>query len=51
VFFAGPPLLGFIADHLGIRFSYWAVIPVVLSALLMTKALAAGPRALVDAAV
>ncbi|SCB56959.1 Predicted arabinose efflux permease, MFS family [Rhizobium aethiopicum] len=41
VFFAGPPLLGFIAEYFGIRFSYWAVVPVVATALLITKALAA----------
>ncbi|MBX4953943.1 MFS transporter [Rhizobium lentis] len=41
VFFAGPPLLGFIAEYFGIRFSYWAVIPVVVTALLVTRALAA----------
>ncbi|GLQ55533.1 hypothetical protein GCM10010862_27920 [Devosia nitrariae] len=40
VFFAGPPLLGFIAEHFGIRFSYWAVVPMIIAALLATKALA-----------
>ncbi|MBB3656822.1 MFS family permease [Rhizobium sp. BK650] len=40
VFFAGPPLLGFIAEHFGIRFSYWAVVPVILAALLVSRALA-----------
>ncbi|MBX4870732.1 MULTISPECIES: MFS transporter [Rhizobium] len=43
VFFAGPPLLGFIAEYFGIRFSYWAVVPVVVTALWITKALAAAP--------
>ncbi|MBX4883870.1 MFS transporter [Rhizobium bangladeshense] len=43
VFFAGPPLLGFIAEYYGIRFSYWAVVPVVVTALWITKALAAAP--------
>ncbi|RFB91441.1 MFS transporter [Rhizobium leguminosarum bv. trifolii] len=43
VFFAGPPLLGFVAEHVGIRFSYWAVVPVLASALLLTRALAADP--------
>ncbi|MBB4189979.1 MFS family permease [Rhizobium aethiopicum] len=43
VFFAGPPLLGFIAEYFGIRFSYWAVVPVVVTALLITKALAPAP--------
>ncbi|NTE84962.1 MFS transporter [Agrobacterium tumefaciens] len=40
VFFAGPPLLGFVAEHFGIRFSYWAVLPLLIAALLATKALA-----------
>ncbi|MBX4872553.1 MFS transporter [Rhizobium bangladeshense] len=43
VFFAGPPLLGFITEYYGIRFSYWAVVPVVVTALWITKALAAAP--------
>ncbi|OWV77600.1 MFS transporter [Rhizobium sp. R634] len=43
VFFAGPPLLGFIAEHFGIRFSYWAVVPLMLAALLVNKALATAP--------
>ncbi|OWO92094.1 MFS transporter [Rhizobium esperanzae] len=43
VFFAGPPLLGFIAEYVGIRFSYWAVVPVIVTALLITRALAAAP--------
>ena len=43
VFFAGPPLLGFIAEHFGIRFSYWTVVPVIVAALVVTKALAAAP--------
>jgi MFS family permease len=41
VFFAGPPLLGFVAENFGIRFSYWVVVPVIGAALLVTKALAA----------
>lgn len=44
VFFAGPPLLGFMAEHFGIRVSYWTVVPVLLAALLMTRALVAEPR-------
>lgn len=43
VFFAGPPLLGFVAEHLGIRLSYWVVVPVLAAALLVTRALAADP--------
>lgn len=41
VFFAGPPLLGFVAEEFGIRFSYWAVLPLLIVALLATKSLAA----------
>lgn len=41
VFFAGPPLLGFMAEHFGIRVSYWTVVPVLLGALLMTRSLVA----------
>ncbi|MGO8542952.1 MFS transporter, partial [Rhizobium leguminosarum] len=43
VFFAGSPLLGFVAEHFGIRFAYWAVVPVLAAALLVTRALAADP--------
>ncbi|ARO23772.1 MFS transporter [Rhizobium sp. S9] len=49
VFFAGPPLLGFIAEYVGIRFSYWAVVPVIVAALLITKALAAAPMPAIGA--
>jgi MFS family permease len=48
VFFAGPPLLGFVAEHFGIRYSYWAVIPLVLAALLVVKALAPTPTPIVS---
>lgn len=44
VFFAGPPLLGFIAEQFGIRSSYWTVVPVLLAALLTTRALLAERR-------
>lgn len=40
VFFAGPPLLGFIAEHWGIRNSYWVIVPVLAAALLVTRSLA-----------
>jgi len=43
VFFAGPPLLGFIAEHYGIRISYWIVVPVLVAALLATTALMSAP--------
>lgn len=49
VFFAGPPLLGFIAEHFGIRFSYWAVVPVIVAALLATRTLAGSRRPLARA--
>jgi MFS family permease len=39
VFFAGPPLLGFIAEHVGLRFSYGIIIPVLIAALLVRRAL------------
>lgn len=39
VFFAGPPLLGFIAEHYGIRFSYGALVPLILAALLASRSL------------
>ncbi|MBJ3785507.1 MFS transporter [Devosia sediminis] len=39
VFFAGPPLLGYIAEHFGIRFSYLVIIPVLLAALAATRVL------------
>lgn len=44
VFFLGPPLLGFIAEHAGVRASYGAVVPVIVAALLVTGALAADKR-------
>jgi len=40
VFFAGPPLLGFMAEHFGIRTSYWIIVPVLGAALLVTRTLA-----------
>ncbi|KKB75832.1 major facilitator transporter [Devosia soli] len=49
VFFAGPPLLGFIAEHYGIRFSYWIVVPVLIAALLATTALISAPARRVKA--
>jgi MFS family permease len=39
VFFAGPPVLGFVAEHLGIRISYAVVLPVIIAALFVTKQL------------
>ena len=38
---AGPPLLGFIAEHFGIRLSYAIIVPVLLAALTATTALSA----------
>ncbi|HHY48995.1 MAG TPA: MFS transporter [Alphaproteobacteria bacterium] len=43
VFFAGPPLLGFVAEHFGIRYSYWAVVPLLVAALLVIRALSPHP--------
>ena len=48
VFFAGPPLLGFVAEHFGIRFSYWTVLPLVIAALLVIRALPAKPTPVVS---
>jgi MFS family permease len=39
VFFAGPPVLGFIAEHVGIRFSYLVIVPVLLAAVAATRVL------------
>jgi MFS family permease len=39
VFFLGPPLLGFVAEHFGIRISYLLVLPVILAGLLLTGTL------------
>jgi hypothetical protein len=38
-FFAGPPQLGFVAEYFGQRWSYWTVVPVVVAALVSSKAL------------
>lgn len=40
VFFAGPPLLGFVAEYFGVRCSYWTVVPLVAAALISSRALA-----------
>lgn len=39
VFFLGPPLLGFVAEHFGIRVSYLSVLPVIVAGLLLTGTL------------
>jgi MFS family permease len=41
VFFLGPPLLGFVAERSGIRTSYWVVVPTLVAALLVIRALPA----------
>ncbi len=43
VFFAGPPLLGFVAQTFGIRMSYFAILPLVVGALLVIRALPGRP--------
>lgn len=43
VFFVGPPLLGFVAQSFGIRNSYLVVVPLVIAALLVVKALSSRP--------
>lgn len=39
VFFLAPPLLGFVAQYLGIRNSYLIVVPVILAGLIACRAL------------
>lgn len=39
VFFLAPPLLGFVAEHAGIRVAYLVCLPVIIAALCLTKAL------------
>jgi MFS family permease len=41
VFFLAPPLLGFVAEQFGIRTSYGIVVPVLIAALLVIRALPA----------
>lgn len=48
VFFLAPPLLGFVAEHAGVRTSYLICLPLVVYALFSVKALA--PRRGNDAA-
>ncbi|MDB5556612.1 MAG: major Facilitator Superfamily protein [Rhizobium sp.] len=40
VFFLAPPLLGFVAEHLGIRNAYLVCLPLILGSLLASPALA-----------
>jgi MFS family permease len=39
VFFLGPPLLGFVAEHFGIKVSYLVVLPIIVAGLLLSGAL------------
>ncbi|MBB3310482.1 MFS family permease [Rhizobium sp. BK196] len=39
VFFLAPPLLGFVAEHAGIRISFLVCLPVIIAALCLTRAL------------
>ncbi|MBB3593618.1 MFS family permease [Rhizobium sp. BK529] len=39
VFFLAPPLLGFVAEHAGIRVAYLVCLPIIIAALCLTKAL------------
>ena len=39
VFFLGPPLLGFVAEHWGIRLSYLFVLPIIIAGLVLSSAL------------
>ncbi|RYE08355.1 MAG: MFS transporter [Hyphomicrobiales bacterium] len=49
VFFLGPPLLGFVAEHLGIRLSYLFVLPVIVVGLLLSGSLDSKRAAKTDA--
>ena len=40
VFFLGPPLLGFVAEHFGMRSAYLLCLPLIVLSLFSTKALA-----------
>ena len=40
VFFLGPPLLGFVAEYMGIRSSYLVILPVLILGLIACRALA-----------
>jgi MFS family permease len=40
VFFLGPPLLGFVAEYLGIRSSYLVILPILILGLIACRALA-----------
>jgi MFS family permease len=44
-FFAGPPLLGTVAEYLGIRMSYLIVLPLIVAALMLVQSLAPRPAA------
>jgi MFS family permease len=39
VFFLAPPLLGFVAEHAGIRYSYLAILPVIAVGLIASRVL------------
>ena len=39
IFFLGPPLLGFVAEYLGIRYSYLVILPVLIAGLIACRAL------------
>ncbi|MGV8854580.1 MAG: MFS transporter [Devosia sp.] len=45
VFFLAPPLLGFVAEHAGIRNSYLIVLPMILVGLLASRVLGSRPVA------
>ena len=48
VFFLAPPLLGLVAEHFGIRISYFVCLPFVLGALLSVKGLSAAKSSYVQ---
>ena len=45
IFLLGPPLLGFVAEHWGIRWTFGLGMPLVVLSFLMAGALGRKPRA------
>ncbi len=44
IFFLAPPILGFIANNFGIRWSYVICLPLVIGSMFVVKALPARPK-------
>ena len=45
-FLLGPPLLGFFAEHLGIRWAFGVGLPLVMLSMSVSSILRAGPASL-----